>query len=62
MSKVVINEKECIGCGTCSFLAPKIFKLGKKGKAEVISQPKDGDGKLKEAMGSCPVNAISLEK
>ncbi len=61
MKKIVINKNMCIGCGTCSFIAPKTFKLGKGGKAEIISQTGDSDKKIKEAIESCPVNAISLE-
>ena len=59
MKKILINKKKCIGCGLCVTLAPCTFKLGKKGKAEVINSSGDSDKKIKEAIISCPVDAIS---
>lgn len=59
MKKVVINQKDCIGCGMCTVIAPKTFKLAKNGKAEVISQSQTDSKKVKDAIDSCPVNVIS---
>lgn len=61
MKKIVINQKNCIGCGTCTVIAAKTFKLGKNGKAEVVSQLGDDEAKIKNAIESCPVNAISAK-
>jgi len=61
MKKIVVNQKSCIGCGTCTFIASKTFKLGKNGKAEVVSQSGDDEKKIKNAIESCPVNAISAK-
>lgn len=58
----IVDKSKCIGCSTCSTLAPKTFKLGKEGKAEVIEPPGDGEEKIKEALDTCPVEAISLAK
>lgn len=55
-----VDKETCIGCGTCAVLAPKTFKFGKDGKAEVINPPGDEESKIKEAADSCPVNAIKL--
>ena len=55
-----VDKKTCIGCGTCTVLAPKSFKLGNDGKAEVLNPPGDEEAKIKEAIDSCPVNAIKL--
>lgn len=60
MVKPKVDKKKCIGCGTCTVLAPKSFKLGSDGKAEVISPPDDEEEKIKEAVDSCPVEAIKL--
>ena len=60
--KIFVKRDLCIGCGTCALLAPKIFKLDKKGKAEVISQGKGLEKEIKEAIDSCPVEAISYQK
>ena len=34
--KIIIDKNLCLGCGTCTVIAPKTFKLGSDGKAEVI--------------------------
>jgi len=56
--KIKIDKEKCIGCGTCAVIAPKTFKLGDDGKAEVIEPPGDKKEKIKEALDSCPVDAI----
>ena len=70
MSKLTVNQKKCIGCGLCTSIAPKTFRMGKNGSSEVIN-PKgngeqsgskikgDSEATIKEAISSCPVNAIS---
>lgn len=61
MAKLPIVDKDkCIGCSTCSTLASKTFRLGKDNKAEVINPPGDEEKEIKEAIDSCPVDAISL--
>ncbi|KPJ71075.1 hypothetical protein AMJ51_00045 [Microgenomates bacterium DG_75] len=61
MTKLPIVDKEkCIGCSTCSALAPKTFRLNDDYKAEVINPPGDEEEKIKEAIDSCPVEAIKL--
>jgi ferredoxin len=64
MAKVIVDKEKCIGCGTCVSLCPDCFKLGEDNKAEVIkSDCERGEGcNLKEAVESCPVDAISVEK
>lgn len=58
--KIKIDKNKCIGCGTCVALASKTFKLGSDGKAEVIEPSGDEEATIKEALDSCPVDAISL--
>lgn len=53
-----VDKEKCIGCGTCTVTAPKTFKLGNDGKAEVIDPPGDEEKKIKEAIDSCPTSAI----
>ncbi len=60
MTNVKIDKSLCLGCGTCTVIAPKSFKLGDDGKAEPIVPAGDDEAKIKEAVDSCPVNAISL--
>lgn len=58
--KVVINQEECIGCGSCQAMNDKLFKLNEDLKSEYIG----GDlAKLEEVMEAarvCPVMAISI--
>ncbi len=58
MKKIIIDKDLCIGCGTCVAIASKNFKLGDDGKAEVIEPVGDGEKAIKEAIDSCPVDAI----
>ena len=56
--KITIDKNLCIGCGTCTSIAPKSFKLGPDGKAEVIEPMGDEEKIVQEAIDSCPVAAI----
>jgi ferredoxin len=60
MAKITINFKKCLGCGTCTYIAPKAFKLGKGGKAEVKVGADPSSKEVKEAVSSCPVGAIRI--
>ena len=62
MKKIMIDQKKCIGCGLCTAIAPKTFKLGKNGKAEITSQKVDSEKIIKDAIEACPVKAIGFEK
>lgn len=63
--KIIVDKNLCLGCGTCVVMAPKTFRLGTDGKAEVIDLPAgkagpagDKEETIKEAIDSCPVDAI----
>ena len=58
MKKPKVDQDLCIGCGLCETIYPEVFKLNKNFKAEVIGEGKD-EKKCREAIGSCPVGAIS---
>jgi len=60
MKKIIIDKNLCIGCGVCSTIAPKTFKLGPDGKAEVIEPTVDDEETIKKVIDSCPVGAIKL--
>jgi ferredoxin len=55
-----VDKDKCIGCGTCTAIAPKSFKLGDDGKAQAINPVGDEEEKIKEAIDSCPVGAIKI--
>ena len=59
---LVVDKDKCIGCGLCSTLAQKTFKLDKDNKAEAINPPGDTEKIIHEAVDCCPVAAISLKK
>lgn len=62
MKNLVVNQQTCIGCGTCVSLAPKSFKLNDEGKIQPINPPQDDEATIKNAIDSCPVNAIVWEE
>lgn len=63
MSQIpVVNQDECIGCGTCAELAPATFRLNDDEKAEVINPHGDPEDDIQEAIDSCPTEAISWEE
>ncbi len=55
---IKVNQKKCIGCGTCVSLCPQTFALNAQGKSEVISQ--DDIDCARQAAQSCPAQAISV--
>lgn len=59
--KIKIDKDKCIGCGTCSAVAPKTFKLGIDNKAQVIKGEGDDDKTILQAAESCAVLAIELK-
>lgn len=62
---LVVDKNKCIGCGLCSTMAPKTFKLDKNNKAEVIPPtggPVDDAKTIQEAIDCCAVAAITLKK
>ena len=54
---VSINKEKCIGCGACAANCPEGFEMSDDGKAKVKAQKNASC--LKEAVESCPVDAIS---
>jgi ferredoxin len=53
---VKVDKSKCIGCGACTSICPEVFEM-KNGKASVKAQKKIPC--VKEAISSCPVEAIS---
>lgn len=60
MSKVVIDESLCTGCGLCASNCPDLFEVGEDSLAHVkLAGSKTCD--LKEAADQCPVTAIIVK-
>lgn len=62
MKKIKVDKDLCIGCGLCSVIAEKAFKISDEGKAEVLDVSQEDENKLKEAIESCPTGAIKEEE
>ncbi len=62
--KAKVDENVCIGCGLCEATCPEVFKLNDNDISEVIvdTVPPEAESRCREAAGSCPVQAISLEE
>ncbi len=61
MAKPIVNQDTCIGCGSCESICPAIFKVN-DGKAMVQEADYEANAEcIKEAIGACPVAAISQE-
>jgi ferredoxin len=61
MSKPVVNQGLCIGCGTCESLCSDCFKIGEDGHSHILDGCKNDCCDLKMVADSCPVAAITLE-
>lgn len=61
--KVKVDQDKCIGCGLCVSLAEEVFKINEMGKSEAVGEcdSPECEEKVKEAVSSCPVQAISTE-
>ncbi len=58
--KVLVNQEEYIGCGTCEGICPEVFRLSSEtGSSEVIKPVGGPEDRIHEAIDSCPVSAIS---
>jgi len=56
---VRVDKKKCIGCGTCSAVCGEVFEMGDDGKARVKKNANKKSKCIKEAIESCPSEAIS---
>lgn len=74
MAKIIQNNDECIGCGSCAMLCPEFWEMDyEKGKAFLKGGKKNeqtGEYELeiaeircnKDASDACPVGIIRIEK
>lgn len=58
-SKMIkIDKEKCIGCGLCACSCSEVFEMDNNNKVQIKSQEELHC--IKEAMDTCPVNAISV--
>jgi ferredoxin len=49
-----------MGTGTCAFTAPDVFDVDAGGRVVVIGTVVTGDERVREAVASCPMEALRL--
>lgn len=54
-----LDTDACIGCETCTRIAPKVFHMVSEHKADILDPTGDTEAKIEEAMDSCPVACIT---
>lgn len=59
--RVRVNPDLCVGTGNCEAIAPRVFSLGPRGKAEVRTPEREMPEKMRAAARACPTRAIILE-
>ena len=60
--KVIMDEAECIGCGSCQEICPEVFQLDTATEKAHIIKPEGGpEEPIEEAMGECPMSCIFWE-
>lgn len=58
MKKIFVNEEACIGCGACVAIDSEHFDFNDDGLSEVINNENIESENAKNAISSCPTNAI----
>jgi ferredoxin len=60
--RVIIDEEECIGCGSCEEICPEVFKTNHQTEKSEVIKPEGGpEDLIEEAMGECPMSCIFWE-
>ncbi len=58
--RVKVDSELCIGCGACVSTAPEVYDWDDNGKAVAVEDdvPTEMEDEVKEALESCPTEAI----
>ncbi|MBN2450667.1 MAG: ferredoxin [Lentisphaeria bacterium] len=62
--KLRVDRETCTGCGLCAEICPAVFEMGDDDLARVKGNavPADAEADCREAVESCPVEAIRIEE
>lgn len=62
MTKIVVDWDKCTGMGMCESLAPDVFEVDDDGSLILHSEtvPDGQEDDVREAVASCPTEALSL--
>jgi len=62
--KVKVNPDLCVATGSCESICPEVFEIGDEGTAivKVDEVPEELEDSCREAVESCPVEAITIEE
>ncbi|MDY6837039.1 MAG: ferredoxin [Thermodesulfobacteriota bacterium] len=61
--RVIIDEDECIGCGSCEEICAEVFRLDEETEQAEVIKPEGGpEDLIEEAMETCPVECIHWEE
>ncbi len=60
--RVYIDEDLCIGCGLCASIEPSVYEMGGDNLSHIVGDvTDDNEDAVREAVESCPVDAIKEE-
>ena len=62
--KAKVDKETCIGCGLCVGICPEVFDMNDENIAEVKADPvpSESETTCREAVESCPVDAIEISE
>jgi ferredoxin len=60
ISRIVVDRDLCIGCATCTVLAPDTFQMDEEGKSTAANLESTDAETTLAAAESCPTKAIFL--
>ncbi|MFC7307824.1 ferredoxin [Streptomyces monticola] len=61
--KIVVDRDRCTGIGICESLVPDVFEVNEDGEMVLLvdAVPEGMEAEAREAVASCPNEALALE-
>jgi ferredoxin len=62
--KIVVDRERCTGIGICESLMPDVFEIDEDGQMVLLAEtvPEGREAEAREAVASCPNEALLLEE